>query len=117
MLDNICKQQGEGEAAAMQILDVLRALRQQPNSRLRMVLTGSIGLHHVVSMLRQKGDPNSPINDMRRIEVGIEDRFIATYLEDAKRDSVRPMVEYQSVPRPRDDDCSRVPPPRSSPWL
>src|SRR5208337_154826 len=41
-----------GEAAAMEMLDALRALRQR-HSRLRMVFTGSIGLHLVIKALRR----------------------------------------------------------------
>jgi hypothetical protein len=61
MLDNISKD--EGEKVAMEVLDVLRSLRQtHPN--LRMVFTGSIGLHHVVNQLKQAGYTNAPTNDM-----------------------------------------------------
>lgn len=51
------------DAAAMHVLDHLRALRQtQP--RLRMVFTGSIGLHNVVVALRRAGHANAATNDM-----------------------------------------------------
>jgi len=51
------------DMAAMQVLDHLRALRQtQP--RLRMVFTGSIGLHNVVISLRRAGHANAATNDM-----------------------------------------------------
>jgi hypothetical protein len=66
MLDNIKKR--EGEQVAMEVLDTLRAFRQTyPN--LRMVFTGSIGLHHVVTALKQKGYSSSPTNDMYVEEV------------------------------------------------
>ncbi len=66
MLDNL-KQNG-GETVAMEVLDVLRSLRQTyPN--LRMVFTGSIGLHHVIGSLKQSGYVNSPINDMYSLEL------------------------------------------------
>jgi len=58
----------EGERLAMELLDTLRALRQTHLS-LRMVFAGSIGLHHVLSALREKGYGNSPINDMTVVEV------------------------------------------------
>ena len=61
-------QRTSGDEAAMEVLDVLRALRQS-HSRLRMVLTGSIGLHHVTAGLRDRGHANDAINDMRVIEV------------------------------------------------
>jgi hypothetical protein len=66
MLDNI--KQNNGEKVAMEVLDTLRSLRQMPcnqmPSKLRMVFTGSIGLHHVISSLKQAGYANAPTNDM-----------------------------------------------------
>jgi hypothetical protein len=61
MLDNIRQQ--SGEQAAMEMLDTLRALRQR-HPRLRMVFTGSVGLHHVLGALRRAGHGNAPTNDM-----------------------------------------------------
>ena len=66
MLMNI--RNGEGEQTAMQVLDHLRWLRQT-HSGLRMVITGSIGLHHVITSLKEKSYANSPVNDMAAIEV------------------------------------------------
>lgn len=66
MLYEIRKQ--SGEALAMELLDTLRSLRQM-NSRLRMVFTGSIGLHNVILSLKRAGHPNSPINDMHSVDV------------------------------------------------
>ncbi|MEZ2225656.1 hypothetical protein [Microcoleus sp.] len=57
MLDNI------GDAAAMELLDTLRSIRQMYPA-VRMVYTGSIGLHHVLGVLRKAGYTNDPINDM-----------------------------------------------------
>jgi hypothetical protein len=57
MLDNI------GDAAAMELLDTLRSIRQMYPA-VRMVYTGSIGLHHVIGTLRKAGYTNDPINDM-----------------------------------------------------
>ncbi len=57
-----------GEPVAMEILDTLRGLRQM-HGRLRMVYSGSIGLHHVTAALREAGHGNDPTNDMRIIEV------------------------------------------------
>lgn len=54
---------------AMELLDVLRALRQQHTSKLRMVFTGSLGLHHIVRRLRAQGYNNTPVNDMLAVEV------------------------------------------------
>ncbi len=66
MLANI--RDREGEQTAMEVLDTLRALRQT-HPALRMVITGSIGLHHVLTSLRDKNYANSPVNDMARIEI------------------------------------------------
>ena len=66
MLANI--RDGEGEKTAMEVLDLLRALRQTHDS-LRMVITGSIGLHHVLTSLKDKNYGNAPVNDMAAIDV------------------------------------------------
>ena len=66
MLENI--RQDHGEKATMEVLDTLRAMRQTYPS-LRMVYTGSIGLHHVISSLKRSGYANSPTNDMKIMEV------------------------------------------------
>jgi len=66
MLMNI--RDGEGEQAAMQVLDHLRWLRQT-HSGLRMVITGSVGLHHVLTSLKEKSYANSPVNDMATVDV------------------------------------------------
>ncbi len=53
---------------AMTFLDVLRGLRQtHPN--VRMVYTGSIGLHTVLDRLHKQGYANRPVNDMIKISV------------------------------------------------
>lgn len=66
MLANI--RDREGEQTSMEVLDVLRGLRQT-HPALRMIITGSIGLHHVLTSLKDKNYANSPVNDMARIEV------------------------------------------------
>jgi hypothetical protein len=66
MLANI--RDREGEQRAMEVLDTLRALRQT-HSGLRMIITGSIGLHHVFASLKEKNYANSPVNDMAAIDV------------------------------------------------
>jgi hypothetical protein len=66
MLANI--RDREGEQMAMEVLDVLRALRQT-HAGLRMIITGSIGLHHVLTSLKDKNYGNSPVNDMAAINV------------------------------------------------
>jgi hypothetical protein len=66
MLYNIKRRAGED--AAMEILDTLRSLRQT-HPQLRMVFTGSIGLHNVISSLRSSGYANDPTNDMYTADV------------------------------------------------
>ncbi len=65
MLQNIAK---SSPHEAMELLDVLRSLRQE-NPKIRMVFTGSIGLHHVVRHLKEQGYANAPVNDMAVVEV------------------------------------------------
>ena len=66
MLENIKK--SNGEDVAMEILDTLRSLRQT-HPQLRMVYTGSIGLHHVITSLKRAGYANAPTNDMHTVDV------------------------------------------------
>lgn len=66
MLENI--RNAEGIDTAMEVLDVMRALRQD-NSELRMVLTGSIGLHHVLGSLKKAKHASASVNDMLEVEV------------------------------------------------
>jgi hypothetical protein len=66
MLYNI--KQRSGEDAAMEMLDTLRSLRQM-HSDLRMVFTGSVGLHNVITSLKRAGYANDPTNDMDTIDV------------------------------------------------
>ncbi|MEM9273912.1 MAG: ATP-binding protein [Cyanobacteria bacterium P01_F01_bin.143] len=62
MLDNI------DQEAAMEMLDTLRSLRQTYPD-VRMVFTGSIGLHHIIKQLRQAGYSGEPTNDMYPMDV------------------------------------------------
>jgi hypothetical protein len=63
MLYNIV--QREGPNTAIELLDLLRHLRQMHGARLRFLLNGSIGLHLVLRGLRKSGNSNAPINDMQ----------------------------------------------------
>ncbi len=47
----------------MELLDALRSIRQQ-HASIRMVFTGSIGLHHIITDLKRSGYANDPTNDM-----------------------------------------------------
>jgi hypothetical protein len=67
LLENIA--QREGASVAMEVLDLLRSLSQS-HSRIRFVLTGSVGLHHVLASLRAEGYVGSPLNHMERIAPG-----------------------------------------------
>ena len=61
-------QRTSGSEAAMEVLDLLRSLRQT-HADLRMVFSGSIGLHHVKTTLREAGHINAAVNDMLTVEV------------------------------------------------
>jgi hypothetical protein len=65
-IDNI--RQDQGASIAMEVLDTLRSIRQD-YPQIRMVYTGSIGLHHVVAELRKQGYRNAPTNDLPPVEV------------------------------------------------
>ncbi|NMG19016.1 ATP-binding protein [Brasilonema bromeliae] len=62
MLGNI------GNQAAMEVLDTLRSIRQMYPD-VRMVFTGSIGLHHVIASLKKEGYTNEPTNDMYSADI------------------------------------------------
>ena len=62
MLDEIIRREG-GELAAEEILNLLHSLRAE-YPRIKMILTGSVGLHHVFSKLRASGYNNPVTNDM-----------------------------------------------------
>ncbi len=63
MISNI--KDDHGATVAMELLDILRDHRVADDTgKLRMVFTGSIGLHLVLSELTHKGYRNDPTNDM-----------------------------------------------------
>jgi len=66
MLYDIKKNNNEN--LAMEILDTLRSLRQM-HPELKMVFTGSIGIHNVITSLKRAGSANDPTNDMYTEEV------------------------------------------------
>src|SRR5262249_1457650 len=82
MLSAIADPKRDGEQTAMEILDVLRALRQSTSTGqgFRMVLCGSIGMHHVLGDLKKQGYKNQPVNDMVLIEVAPLDEPVAQEL-------------------------------------
>jgi uncharacterized protein len=56
------------ELVARDVLDTLRSIRQT-KAGVRMVMSGSIGLHHVLRDLRKSGSAWAPVNDMAIIDV------------------------------------------------
>jgi hypothetical protein len=67
LLENISKR--EGAKVAMEVLDILRALGQD-HDHIRLLLTGSIGLHHILNELKKQGYNGSPLNRMEHIQPG-----------------------------------------------
>ena len=68
------------DRAAMEMLDTLRSLRQTYPD-LRMVFSGSIGLHHIFKNLHKAGYRNDPTNDMYTIDgqpLALEDAIALT---------------------------------------
>lgn len=59
---------GEQKTLALTLLDTLRSIRQQYKN-VRMVFAGSVGLHHVVSDLKQGMLASEPMNDMPLVEI------------------------------------------------
>lgn len=54
------------EKSSLKIMDTLRALRQEQNN-LRMIFTGSIGLHHVLHTLTDDTYTSEPVNNMQKV--------------------------------------------------
>lgn len=67
LLENIAKRQGKDTAE--QVLDLLRELSQRHDD-IRLLLTGSIGIHHVLRSLWGDGYKGSPLNHMNLIQPG-----------------------------------------------
>ncbi len=67
LIDNINKRQGP--QVAMEVLDSIRALTQTYD-RVRVLLTGSIGLHHVLDTLKDSGYSGTPLNRMELVRPG-----------------------------------------------
>lgn len=77
LIDNIAKRQDP--QTAMEVLDVIRALTQGFD-RVRVLLTGSIGLHHVLQSLQKEGYSGSPLNRMEVVRPGPLSAVDATHL-------------------------------------
>ena len=67
MLENIARRQGKDTSE--QVLDLLRELSQRHDG-IRLLLTGSIGIHHVLRSLWGDGYKGSPLNHMKLIQPG-----------------------------------------------
>ncbi len=69
MLQNIAQRQGEPRA--MEVLDVLSNLRKDTRTgkTFRMVLTGSIGMPHVLQSMKDKGHADQGVSGMIPIDV------------------------------------------------
>ena len=65
-LDKLIKSNNSDDA--IQLLDTLRAIRQEFND-VRMVFCGSLGLHVILDKLRRNGYTGSPYNNMPSFEV------------------------------------------------
>ncbi len=68
------------DRAAMEMLDTLRSLRQTYPD-VRMLFSGSIGLHHIFKNLHKSGYRNDPTNDMYTIDgqpLALEDAISLT---------------------------------------
>ena len=67
LIENIAKRQTP--YVAMEVLDVIRSLTQDFDN-VRTLLTGSIGLHHVLKSLKSAGYKGSPFNRMELFRPG-----------------------------------------------
>ncbi len=90
MINNIRKR--DGEQAAVEVLDQLRSLRQE-NPELRMVFTGSVGLHHVLDSIQKAQISAAPVNDMYAMEVTplAQDDAVSLARELLKGESLKPV--------------------------
>ncbi len=68
MLQKIASISAAKKTLALTLLDTLRSIRQQQKN-LRMVYAGSVGLHHVVTDLKQSQLASEPVNDMPSVEI------------------------------------------------
>jgi hypothetical protein len=77
LIDNI--RITESAQTAMEVLDILRALSQDYDS-VRLLLTGSVGMHHVLERLQEEGYNGSPLNTFERKSPGPLDHEEAVLL-------------------------------------
>lgn len=89
MLDLIISKKG-GEIIAAEILNLLHTLRAE-YPRIRMILTGSVGLHHILHRLRESGYNNPATNDMTVLSVPPLDQDFAVSF-------ARSLLESKAIP-------------------
>jgi hypothetical protein len=89
MLDSIISKEG-GEIIAGEILNLLHTLRAEYPG-IRMILTGSVGLHHILHKLRQSGYNNPVTNDMTVLSLPPLEQIFAV-------DLARSLLESKEVP-------------------
>lgn len=98
---------GSVENNALEILDILRALRHS-NSNLRMVFTGSVGLHHVLAEI-SRGVSAEPTNDMQTIPleplVPLEAQEMVNYLLEKEGVTITDTMSVELII----NQCDRVP--------
>jgi hypothetical protein len=101
----------QSDSTATQILDVLRTLRQTnaTSQGFRMVICGSIGLHHVLKLFRKSGYNNQPVNDMTAIEVPPLDPTDAATLAGRLLASGKVACNDQTVPTLISDQTGHFP--------
>lgn len=68
MLGNILSSQDDGPRVAAEVLDTIRSFRVE-QQQFRVILTGSIGIHHILGLLSSAGIPTSAKNDMYQTTV------------------------------------------------
>ncbi len=95
MLDNI-KNQYPDANFSLEILDTLRALRQEHHN-LRMIYTGSIGVHHVLTKVKIDS-PIQSINDLhtaRLLPIDTEDAIDMAHYRFVTKEKIAPSVERE----------------------
>ena len=122
MLQKIAATNGEQKTQALTLLDTLRSIRQQYKN-VRMVYAGSVGLHHVVTELKQGTLASQPTNDMPLVEIRaldeddaitlasklLNDEAVEFTAEEEQEDILITLVrETDSVPFYVEAVCSRL---------
>jgi hypothetical protein len=91
-------QQDKGPREAMELLDTLRSCRQM-FPRLRMVFTGSIGIHNVITSLKRQGYMNEPINDMAK-------EILPPLTNEDAKDLARRLIQGENIQTPNPEELA-----------